>query len=73
MSNHNETSDDLVLIIKKGFDGVDEQFKKVHARLDGLDAGQEEIKLRLDEVAYRFELKELQHRVTVLERKAGLA
>ncbi len=32
----------------------------------------EEIKLRLDNVAYRFELVELQRRVQILEKKIGI-
>ena len=32
----------------------------------------EEIRLRLDNVAYRFELVELQKRVEILEKKTGI-
>ena len=40
-----------------------------NVRLAKLEDGQEQIKLRLDNVAYRFEINELNQRVTVLERK----
>ena len=77
------TIDDLAIMIGKGFKGVDHRFDKVENRLDkvenrmekmegrmfSLENGQEEIKLRLDNVAYRFELIELQHRVEILEQK----
>jgi len=42
--------------------------KSIVARLE---QGQEEIKLKLDNVAYRFELQELQRRVVLLEKKVG--
>ena len=38
---------------------------------NNLERGQEDIKLKLDNVAYRFELQELQRRVELLEKKAG--
>lgn len=37
-----------------------------------LEDGQEQIKLRLDNVAYRFELEALQKRVEFLEKKLGV-
>ena len=40
--------------------------------IQDLKTGQEEIKLRLDNVAYRFELIELQRRVQLLEQRAGI-
>lgn len=48
---------------------INGRFEVVDKRLDRLDQGQEEIKLKLDNVAYRFELVELQRRVALLERK----
>lgn len=71
--------DGLAAITKRGFDGVDERFNKVDKRLDSLEQGQEdiirsntreheELKLRQDEVPYRFEFVELEKRVEVLER-----
>lgn len=47
-------------------------FERVEKRFNGLEDGQEQIKLRLDNVAYRFELLELQKRVQFLEHKAGV-
>lgn len=58
--------EDLAVMIKNGFDAVDEkmdgQFKEVNGRL-------EKIENRLDNVAYRFEINELDKRVKVLESK----
>lgn len=66
-------------MIKRGFDDVDRRFeenKKEHqimkVKLDDLENGQEEIKLKLDNVAYRFELNALEKRVGKLEFKLGL-
>lgn len=56
------TTDDLAVMVKDGFDHMEK-------RIDGLEKGQEEIKLKLDNVAYRFEVVELQRRVALLERK----
>jgi polyhydroxyalkanoate synthesis regulator phasin len=56
----------LARMIKTGFD-------EVGTRLENLETGQEEIKRRLDNVAYRFELDDLERRVEKLEFKAGLA
>lgn len=63
------TIDNLAVMIKKGFDHMDENFKQADERLNCLEKGQEEIKLKLDNVAYRFELVELQKRVEILEKK----
>lgn len=62
------------------FDGVETRLEGVETRLDGVEkrlksveVGQEDIKLRLDNVAYHFELKQLDERVTSLERKMAKA
>jgi predicted nucleic acid-binding Zn-ribbon protein len=82
----NVTLDDLAGMVAKGFEGVnkqfegvegrfkgiDNQFKGVNQRLAALEEGQEQIKLKLDNVAYRFELIELQKRVERLEAKSGI-
>jgi len=72
----------LARIINKGFDGVtsqmakkadvDVRFDRIEKRMDTLEQGHEEIKLRLDNVAYRFELVELQRRVEILEKRTGV-
>ena len=74
--NIDDKIDDLARVIKIGFDGVDKgfegvnkKFDRIEGRLDILETGQEEIKLKLDNVAYRFELKELEQRIILLERK----
>ena len=65
--------------MKKGFEGVDKRFDAVDKRFERmerqmviLEDGQEQIKLRLDNVAYRFELNDLEKRVQLLEKKAGV-
>ena len=64
--------DKLAKIIKVGFDQVDRRFDSVENRLTRLENGVENINLRLDNTAYRFELNELDQRVSVLEHKTGL-
>jgi len=82
----NITTNHLARMIKRGFDGVDKDFNKVDKRfngvnkrfdgvdkrLDNLENGQEEIKLKLDRVAYRFEIEELDRRLKRIEAKLGL-
>lgn len=55
---------------------VNNSFIKMSAennrRFNLLETGQEDIKLRLDSTAYRFELVELQRRVKILETKQGI-
>lgn len=70
--------DQLAISVKEGFDvvderfdGVDQRFERVDHRLDQLEQGQDEIKLRLGNVAYRFELNDLGQRVDRLERRVG--
>lgn len=64
--NLTSTVDSLDMITKNGFEQVDKRlgsFEKSNAR------EHEEIKVRLDNVAYRFELAELEKRVEILEKK----
>ncbi len=77
------TIEKLAGMIKTGFDAVDQRFDAVDKRFDEvgkrfdivekaivtLAQGQEDIKLRLSNVAYRFELQELEQRVKKLETK----
>ncbi len=82
MENKNKkiTINDLALMTKRGFDEVGENIKKgfetvnnnIRILSENNAREHEEIKLRLDNVAYRFELVELQKRVEVLEKKAGI-
>jgi len=72
MKKRNVTTEDLARMVKGGFDGVDRRFDKVETRLDGLENGIEEIKLKLDQVAYRFEIEELNRRLKRVEAKLGI-
>lgn len=65
MKNKRVTIADLARMVKSGFDFMHEQFARVDQRL-------ERIELRLDHTAARFEVRELEHRVSRLEKKAGL-
>ena len=71
-NNLKTTIDDLAIMVKGGFDAMDGRFDKMENKLEVLEQGQEEIKLRLDNVAYRFELVELQRRVELVEKKVGI-
>jgi hypothetical protein len=67
---------DLANAVNSGFEGVDKRFDRVEKRLDDLEQGQDDIKLRLTNVAYRFELQEMERkfeaRLNRLEKKAGI-
>ena len=63
----------LALIVKAGFDGVDKRFDGVDKRLNTLEQGHEDIKLKLDNVAYRFELNDSEKRVEKIEHKLKLS
>lgn len=67
------TLDDLAVMINKGFDTVDKRFDTVEKRLSLVETTVEDIKLRMSEVAYRFELKQLERRMEVVESKVGLS
>ena len=76
----------LAKIIKQGFDGVDERFQGVdegfqsvnkkfelvYERLDNLERGHGDIKLRLGQVAYCFELEDIDRRLQKVEVKLDL-
>jgi len=71
-----EEIEGLAIIVNNGFNATqkfnNQRFDKLEKRFDVVERGQEDIKLRLDNVAYRFELIELQSRVKRLEKKVGI-
>lgn len=86
-ANKKVTMDDLAVMVKRGFDETGEKIEEVKKEVKNLGETNarehqimtenntrehESIKLRLDNVAYRFELVELQKRVDVLEKKVGV-
>lgn len=75
----NVTLEDLAGMVAKGFNSVDktliatrEDIHNLDKRIAVLEGGQEQIRLRLDNVAYRFEMVDLKNRVERLENKAGI-
>ena len=48
---------------------VKNEFSKVNKNIKELKQGQENIELKLTNVAYRFELLELERRIEILEKK----
>ena len=64
-----EKIDQLALVVKNGFDENTKQHQQIFNRIDNLEQGQEEIKLKLDKVAYRFEVQELDRRLKRVEAK----
>ena len=79
MNNSQTTLDDLAAMVKKGFDETGKDLAELKSDVsqlktdvNELQAGQERIEMRLTNVAYRFELQELQQRVERLEQKAGI-
>lgn len=87
MKEKNITLDDLARMVQKGFDHVDKRLTEIDNRvekvdnrfdsiengLSGLVRGQEDIQLRLDNCAHRFELRDLDRRLTTLERRPRAA
>jgi len=73
MVEKNITINELAGMVKTGFDEVHGAMKagfdKVENRLTTLETGQEEIKLRLTNVAYRFEIVELENQVKTLTKE----
>lgn len=69
------TTDELAMMVKRGFDEAGERFSEIEGKIDNLSESNtrehEEMKIRLDNVAHRFELVELQKRVEILERRIG--
>lgn len=80
------TLEDLARMIKQEFDhnseeftgiheqfrSIGKQFKELRGELQDLKDGQHAILVRLDNVAYRFEVSELERRVGILEKRSGL-
>lgn len=82
MANKNKKNiklDDLAGMIKRGFDGVDKRFdentkdhRSMMARLDNLGNSVEEINLKLTNVAYRFEVVEIDRKLKRVESRLGM-
>ncbi len=63
------TINDLAIMIRQGFVENDRRFTKLEQGQTKLEQGQEEIKMRLTNVVYSFDMIELQKRVMKLEDK----
>ena len=64
--------DDLAIMVANGFTGIHEELEPMKKDIQELKDGQERIQLKLDNVAYRFELIEPQKRVELLEKRIGM-
>lgn len=73
-SSVEDSTESLARMVNSGFNSVQKEINgmksEMNDRLKKLEIGQEDIKLRLDNVAYRFELQNLERRVILLEKKA---
>ena len=73
MKEKDITINELARMVKTGFDEMSGTMKagfdKVGNRLTTLENGQEEIVLRLSNVAYRFEIVELENQVKTLTKE----
>lgn len=69
--------DNLARLVVNGHEELKHEFNSKFSQMDNrmnrLEIGQDDIKLRLDNVAYRFELNELNKRVSVLEKKVSFS
>ena len=70
------TTEKLAGMIGKGFEDVcgriDNMKNEVNIRLDNIEQGQEDIKLRLGNTAFQFDVDDLKKRVRKLEFKLGI-
>lgn len=69
MAKKKITIDDLARMVANGFLDMGKQISELK---DQNEKDHEDIKLRLDNAAWRFELKALEERVGVLEERAGV-
>jgi archaellum component FlaC len=63
------TVDNLAVIVKNEFDNVNKQFGGMNTQLKELRQGQENIELKLTNVAYRFELQEVEAKLKHLNER----
>ena len=61
------TLENLAVMIKKGFDGVDIKFKEIDERFDVIDKRFDKIDKKLEYVVHRNEFEKLEMRVNFLE------
>lgn len=84
MTKENVTIEELARMIARGFGEVKSEISDVKGEVNNLrnefsafrkqnEREHLELRLRQDNVAHRFELQELEERVTNLEKKARLA
>ena len=70
------TIDDLAMMVQKEFNASHSEFSdfrnEIRKDIDELKEGHERIELRLANVAYRFEIINLQSRIEILEQKLGI-
>jgi len=79
MSKNKEiTIDELAMMVQKGFEGMTGETNglkgeigEVKQGIKLLDRGQEDIKLRLDNVPYRFEMKEQEDKLQKHDQRIG--
>ncbi len=65
--------DDRFVMFDQRFDGVDKRLDKMDERFDTVDLSLAAINRRLQQAVYENEFVVLQNRVTTLERHTGLA
>ncbi len=69
MSKKDMSNEQLARMMAKGFENVDNRFDRIENRLENVESDIEEINLKFDHVAHKFEVKDLERRVTILENK----
>jgi len=68
----NEAVNELVEVVNAYATDVDKKFENIDSRLKGLSQGQENLELKMMNVAYQLDVNDLQKRVTKLEDKIGI-
>lgn len=71
-TNIKESVDELAQITAKGFENVGVDISNLKSDVGQLQSDVSDIKLRLDNLAPKFEVKDLEKRVRRLEEKTGI-
>jgi predicted nuclease with TOPRIM domain len=62
----------LATIVATGFENTDGNFSNLNDKTETLQSEVSDIKLRLDNLTPKFEVRDLEKRVTRLEHKTGI-
>jgi len=73
MENQDITINELAVMVKKGFDSVDESLLDIRQELGDVRKTNRLILTKLEDVVYRSELDQLKERVKIIEEAISLS